>query len=101
MVQSNGKFIISGTRVRVKSPGSVPATSTWDDDHQRTSTPVKKRLQQAFFKGDKKVRGEVIYISSESIRERLRSKGQVKVEIRDPAGSCIVITAESALLAPA
>ena len=33
-----------------------------DDDGQRTSTPVKKRLQKLFFRGDKRVHAEVVYI---------------------------------------
>ncbi len=87
--------INAGARVRVRKPGPVPEWSTWDDDGQRTSTPVKKRLQQLFFRGDKRVTAEVIYIGNESLRDRLKSKGQLKVELRDPAGASIVILAEA------
>src|SRR5512135_2637009 len=85
----------AGARVRIRQPGPVPEWSTWDDDGQRTSTPVKKRLQQLFFRGDKRVQAEVVYIGNESVRDRLKSKGQVKVELRDPAGACIVIIADA------
>ncbi len=85
----------AGARVRVKAPGPVPEWSTWDDDGQRTSTPVKKRLQQLFFRGDKRVMAEVVYIASESVRERLKSRNQIKVELRDPAGASIIITADA------
>ena len=71
----------------------VPTWSTWDDDGQRTSTPVKKRLQKQFFAGDKRVSAEVVYITNESERDKLRRSGRVKVQLRDPAGSLIVITA--------
>lgn len=93
-----GKFISAGTRVRVAEAGAVPAWSEWDNDNQRTSTPVKKRLQGAFFKGDRKLQAEVVYVSSESERDRLKLNGRVKVQVRDSAGSMIIITAEAANL---
>ncbi len=89
------KIVGAGSRVRVKTAGPVPEWSSWDDDGQRTSTPVKKRLQQLFFRGDKRIIAEVVYIGSESLRERLKSKNQIKVELRDPAGASIVITADA------
>ncbi|MBL8878916.1 MAG: hypothetical protein JNG88_07330 [Phycisphaerales bacterium] len=85
----------AGTRVRVVEAGPVPSTSTWDDDHNRTSTSLKRRLQQMFFNGDKKIQAEIVFIGSESERDSLRRKNLVKVAVRDPAGSAIVITAES------
>jgi hypothetical protein len=87
--------LAAGTRVKVKTPGSVPQWSVWDDDKQRTSNPVKKRLQQLFFRGDRRISASVVYIGNESLRDRLRSRNQVKVEVRDPAGACIVILADS------
>lgn len=95
------KSIPSGTRVRVVNAGPVPQWSTWDDDKQRTSTPNKRRLQQMFFRGDKKISASVVFISSEHERETLKKSGRVKVELRDPAGSMIVITADAANLKPA
>lgn len=92
------KQMTAGTRVKVLEAAAVPASSTWDDDHQRTSTPVKRRLQEMFFKGDKKIQAEVIYIGSESERDRLKAKNLVKVQLRDPAGATIVITAETGML---
>jgi len=93
MMRAGAKFMAAGTRVKVNNPGAVPQTSVWDDDGQRTSTSVKKRLQQLFFKGDRRISAQIVYVGSESERERLRRKNQIKVEIRDAAGSCIVITA--------
>lgn len=87
------KYVSAGTRVRVKTPGPVPQWSEWDDDHQRTSAQVKKRLQKLFFAGDRRVGAEVVYIPNEAVREKLRQLGRVKVQIRDQAGSMIVITA--------
>ncbi len=95
------KFVSAGTRVRVKEAGSVPQWSEWDDDGQRTSAPVKKRLQRLFFAGDKRIGAEVVYISNESQREKLRTLGRVKVQLRDPAGSMIVVTAATENLAAA
>lgn len=89
------KSMAAGTRVKVKKPGAVPVDSTWDDDGQRTSTPVKRRLQQLFFKGDKRVSASVVYVSSETLRARLKNRKQVKVELRDAAGASIVIVAPS------
>ncbi len=87
--------ITSGNRVKVIKPGPVPVASKWDDDRQRSSPSVKRRLQTLFFKGDRRITSQVVYIGSESIRGRLRQKNQVKVELRDAAGSSIVITAEA------
>jgi len=83
----------AGSRVKVKSPGPVPEWSTWEDDHHRVSTSTKRRLQQLFFRGDRRITASVMYIGTESLRDRLRAKGQLKVELRDPAGSSVVILA--------
>lgn len=95
------KFISAGTKVRVANAGPVPHLSAWDDDHQRTSTPVKKRLQQLFFKGDRRLHSQVVYVGSESQRDELRRKNMLKVELRDPAGSRIIITAPADNVVPA
>lgn len=97
-MKKSAKFMNAGTKVRVAVPSGVPNWSVWDDDHQRTSTPVKKRLQELFFKGDKKISGSIVFIGSESLRDELRRKNLVKVEVRDPAGCRIVITADAANL---
>ncbi|MGE0482331.1 MAG: hypothetical protein AB7Q17_17880 [Phycisphaerae bacterium] len=94
MIGSSAQNVSAGARVKVRDPGAVPLWSTWDNDNQRTSTPVKRRLQQLFFSGDKKIQAEVVYISSETERERLKRDKRVKVALRDPAGSQIVITAD-------
>jgi len=83
----------AGVRVRVKEPVSVPEWSSWDDDGQRVSNSVKKRLQQMFFKGDRRVSASVVFITKESERERLRRHNRLKVEVRDPAGCSVIITA--------
>ena len=54
---------------------------------------MKKRLQQLFFKGDRRVSGMVVYITRESERDKLRKHGWVKVEVRDPAGCSVIFTA--------
>ncbi len=90
----------AGVKVKVREPGTVPVWSEWDDDHQRTSTTVKKRLQQLFFQGDKRLAAHVVYIANESLRDRLRAKGQVKVEVRSPSGSSLVMLAEASNLVP-
>lgn len=94
-MKSSAKFLSAGTRVRVALPGVVPAWSTWDDDRQRSSPSVKKRLQTLFFKGDRRISSQIVYIGSESLREKLKKKNQVKVELSDAAGSQIVITADA------
>ncbi|MFH1747958.1 MAG: hypothetical protein ABIG44_13060 [Planctomycetota bacterium] len=94
MLGSRKLSLTSGTRVKVKDPGVVPAWSAWDPC-QRTSTSVKRRLQQLFFRGDRRVTAEILYIASETLRDQLRSKGQVKVEVRDAAGSSVVLLAAS------
>lgn len=88
------KHMTAGTRVKILNPSSVPTWSEWDDDGLRTSTPVKKRLQTMFFAGDKRISAEVIYIGNESLRDKLRNLGRVKVSLRDPAGSSIIVTAD-------
>lgn len=93
MLLSSKTPLSAGARVRVKSPGLVPEWSEWDAC-QRTSNHVKRRLQEAFFKGDKKIYAEIVYIANESLRERLRNQNRVKVMLRDPAGSSVVILAD-------
>lgn len=88
------KNLAVGTRVRVAEPMEIPEWSTWDDDKGRTSAVAKKRMQGMFFRGDKKIVGEVMYISKETDREKLRRLGQVKVRLRDPSGCALVITAD-------
>ena len=94
-MKSAANFLSAGTTVRVAQPGVVPAWSTWDDDRQRSSPSVKKRLQTLFFRGDRRISSQIVYIGSETVRERLKKKNQVKVELRDAAGSHIVITADA------
>lgn len=101
MAMQAAKFISAGTRVKVAKPITVPTDSTWDSDGGRCSTPVKKRLQQLFFKGDKRISGEVVYVGSEDVRTRLKNKGLLKVLIRDAAGSMITITAPAESLTTA
>jgi hypothetical protein len=93
MALTTSKFLSAGTRVRISEPMRVPSWSEWDNDGGRISTPVKKRLQQAFFDGDKKIAAEIVFISSTDERDRMRNKGIVKVSLRDPAGCSLVITA--------
>jgi hypothetical protein len=88
----------AGTRVTVSAPMEVPEWSRWDDDRGRVSTPVKKRLQSAFFKGDRKVNAEVLYISREGEREHLRRQGRIKIRARDASGSAVVFVAEAGAL---
>lgn len=95
---STNRAFASGTKVRVAQATEVPEWSTWDDDHGRTSGLLKKRLQSQFFKGDKKVNAEIVYIAKESEREKLRRKGQVKVRVKDQSGCSLVITADPAKL---
>lgn len=87
------RHLAAGTKVKIKNPCDVPEWSTWDDDRGRTSANVKKRMQTMFFRGDKKVSAEVMYVSRESEREKLRRKGQIKIRIKDQAGSHLAITA--------
>lgn len=94
----SGKALASGTKVRVITPGEPPEWSEWDDDHGRTAPPVKKRMQQMFFRGDRKVSAEIVFVGSESEREEMRRKGRVKVRLREAAGTILVITADAANL---
>ncbi len=88
------KFLAVGARVKVAEPIEVPDWSKWDDDRGRTSSTVKKRLQSLFFRGQKNITAEVVYIGKESEREKLRRTGRVKLRIRDQAGSMLTILAD-------
>lgn len=87
------KHIASGTAVRVRRSGPVPHWSQWDDDRGRTSGPVKRRLQEQFFRGDPKIRAEIAWITSESERDELARKGRVKVKVKESAGTTLTFTA--------
>ena len=88
------RHMAAGVRVRISQPMEVPTWSKWDDDHGRISTPVKKRLQTMFFNGSSRVTAEVVYISSETERQKLRRLGQIKLRLREPSGSSLTITAD-------
>ncbi len=92
--------LAAGTRVKVKSPGPTPQWSVWEPC-QRTSSHVKKRMQDLFFKGDRRITAEIVYIASESDREKLKSQGRVKLYLRDAAGSSVTILADANNLAAA
>ena len=98
MAFADNKHFASGTKVRIAESMDVPQWSTWDDDKGRTSGAVKKRLQQRFFRADRKLTAEIIYIATEEARERLRRKGQTKVRVRDQSGCAMVLTADPATL---
>jgi hypothetical protein len=72
----------------------VPENVAWDDDGGRTSGLLKKRLIASFFKQDKRITAEVVYIAKETERERLRRKGLVKLRLRHQSGSMLNITVE-------
>ena len=86
--------VSAGARVRITSPGPVPVWSVWDPC-QRTSTTVKRRLQELFFKGDKRVQAQVTYIASEALRDRMRKLNRAKIEVRDAAGATVVLLADT------
>jgi hypothetical protein len=88
------KHLAVGTKVRVAEPMEVPEYSTWDDDHGRISASLKKRLQAMFFRGDRKLAAEIVYISKESERERLRRNGLIKIRLKDQAGCQLTLTAD-------
>ncbi len=94
------KFMAVGTKVRVNAAMDVPDYSTWDDDGGRTSAMLKKRMQSMFFRGDRKLTAEIMYIGKESERERLRRKGLVKLRVRDSAGCILNLTADPNTLMP-
>lgn len=94
MAFDGNKYLAVGAKVRIAESMEVPDWSTWDDDHGRISSSIKKRLQTMFFKGSNKITAEVVYVAKESDREKLRRLGRVKVRLRDPSGSMLVITAD-------
>ncbi len=89
------KDFSSGTKVSIKDKTDVPAWSEWDDDRGRISTTVKKNLQKKFFNKDSKVTAEIVYITSESEREKLRKQGRTKIRVRDSSGSTLVFVVET------
>jgi len=93
-----GFALVSGTPCKVITPGPPPPGIEWDDDHQRTSSQLKKRMIENFFRGNKKMKAEIAWITSESVRDQLRRKGFMKVKVRESAGSMITFTAPAANL---
>lgn len=87
-----------GTEARVTEPMDVPEDSVWDDDGGRTSTRVKKSLQARFFRGDRHLSAEVVYVAKDSERKRLRRKGLIKLCVHDAARSILVLTVDPAKL---
>lgn len=93
------KTLPVGSKVWIAEPMDVPENVAWDDDGGRTSGLLKKRLVAAFFKQDKRITAEVVYIARESEREKLRRKGLVKIRLKHQSGSMLNITVEPRLLA--
>jgi hypothetical protein len=94
MAFNMSKHVSVGSRVSIRKPMDTPDWSTWDDDKGRTSAKVKKRLQAMFFQGNRKVQAEVMYVSKESERAKLRRKGLVKIRLKHPSGCMLSITAD-------
>lgn len=92
------KNLAVGSKVRVSEAMDVPEWCEWDDDKGRTSGVLKKRLQLMFFRGDKKITAEVVYVPKESEREKLRRQGRVKLRLREPSGAMLTITADPSKL---
>lgn len=88
------KTLTVGSKVRAAQPIDAPEGIQWDDDGGRTSGLLKKRLIASFFKQDKRVAAEVVYIAKESEREKLRRKGLVKIRLRHQSGSMLNITVD-------
>lgn len=86
------KALTVGTKVHVVAPMGTPDNVQWDDDGGRTSGLLKKRLIESFFKKDKRIVGEVVYIAKESERENLRRRGLLKIRLRHQSGSMLVVT---------
>ena len=88
----------AGTKVKVIKSMEVPHSSTWDDDRGRISTPAKKTLLQRFFGGSQKIAAEIVYVSKESERNKLKNAGQIKIRLRESSGATLIITADPKLL---
>lgn len=88
------KALSVGSKVFVTQAMDAPDGIEWDDDAGRTSGLLKKRLIASFFKQDKRISAEVVYIAKESEREKLRRKGLVKIRLRHQSGSMLTITVE-------
>lgn len=84
----------AGSKVRVVAPMEVPTWCEWDDDRGRVSNHVKQTIRDKFFKGDPKLNAEILHISSEGEREKLRKAHRTKVRVRMPSGDTVVITVE-------
>lgn len=91
----SAKRLSSGTAVRVRHAGPVPHWCECDDDRGRTSGPVKKRMQEMFFRGDRKIRAEIAWVTSESERDELARKGRVKIKVRESSGTTLTFTAST------
>jgi hypothetical protein len=91
--EGGGKALSSGTQVRVIRPGPVPLGMEADDDRGRLGVQVKKRMMEQFFKGDKKLKAEIAWVTSESEREGLRRKGLTKIKVKEASGNTLIFTA--------
>ena len=82
----------SGTTVRsVELHLNIPKVK-WDDDFQKTSPYVKKQLIRKFFSQNKKVKGEIIYITSESKKMELKKKSLIKIRLKEISGTSVIIS---------
>lgn len=84
----------AGQKVILTAAMTAPAWCVCDDDKGRVAKHVKKTILERFFKVDKKLTCEIVYVSNEVEREKLRKAGRAKVRVRTPAGECIIIPIE-------
>jgi hypothetical protein len=90
------KVVLStGSKVRLAAPMAVPDWCEWDDDRGRVSNHVKAIIRERFFKADTKLTAEIVHVSKETEREKLRKLGRAKVRVRMPSGDTITITVEA------
>jgi hypothetical protein len=86
--------ISAGMKVKLVAPMAVPTWCEFDDDRGRVSKHVKQAIRDRFFKADPKLTAEILHISREGEREKLRKAGRTKVRVRMSSGDTVVLTVE-------
>ena len=85
------KELTSNTKVKVSNPStSVPNDIEWVKDI-RINSRTKKQLIEGFWKGKKGISAKISYVSSESIRTKLKKEKKVMVQLMDQCAQKVTV----------
>lgn len=87
----------SSTKVTVAEPGQPPQDLKWVKD-LHVNPRTRKQLIEGFWNQHRRISGQVMFVASDSEREKLRREGKVMVRISDLSAQHITVIVPATLL---